>query len=103
MNSCPLGRAKVLGSRRGMSGNLLRQVALISQSKRVKASDLTKVGAALQKQATRDVLQFWKIKATVDVFARLEDIPLDYWPIILMDNINQPGAAGVHEDENGQP
>jgi len=87
-----------------MTDTLLRQVALVSESNRVTASDLSRVSAALQKQATRDLVQFWDVKATVDAFPRLEDVPIGYWPIIIMDDIQEPGAAGVHEDDaNGQP
>jgi hypothetical protein len=57
-----------------MADMLLRQIGLVSESKRVKPSQLTKVSAALQKQATRDLVQFWNVKATVDAFARLEDL-----------------------------
>ena len=28
---------------------------------------------------------------------------MDYWPVIIRANIDQPGAAGYHTDENGQP
>jgi hypothetical protein len=59
-----------------MADMLLRQIGLVSESKRVKPSQLTKVSAALQKQATRDLVQFWNVKATVDAFARLEDLPI---------------------------
>src|SRR3954468_11611347 len=86
-----------------MTDTLLRHVALISESAQVKASDLTKVSAALQKQATRDLVQFWNVKATVDAFARLEDVPIGYWPIVIMDDIHESGAAGIHLDRNGQP
>src|SRR5262249_1031572 len=34
---------------------------------------------------------------------KLEDIPLDYWPIVILDDIEEPGAAGYHTDQNGQP
>lgn len=44
----------------------------------------------------------WEISATVDSFAKLEDVPLGYWPLIVMDNIGVD-AAGVHEDKDGQP
>jgi hypothetical protein len=30
-------------------------------------------------------------------------VPNGYWPLIVMDNINTRGAAGIHEDRNGQP
>ncbi len=59
-----------------MSDQLLRQIALVSESQSVNASDLALVSAALQKQATRDLIQFWDIKATVDAFPRLEDVPI---------------------------
>jgi hypothetical protein len=86
-----------------MSDQLLRQLALVSESQSINPSDLALVSAALQKQATRDLIQFWDLKATVDAFPRLEDVPVGYWPIIIMDDIHVSGAAGVHEDENGQP
>ena len=82
---------------------LLRQVALVSESSSVSASELAQVSAALQKQATRDFGPIWEIQATVDAFNKLEDVPIGYWPMIVMDNINTPGAAGVHEDKDGQP
>jgi hypothetical protein len=82
---------------------LLRQLALVSQSKQIPAADLQKVSAAIQKQASRDLAPIWDVSATVDSFDSLDDIPVGYWPIIVMDDIHTPGAAGVHEDKNGQP
>lgn len=43
------------------------------------------------------------INATVDSFDSLESVPVDYWPVILRDDINEPGAAGFHTDDQGQP
>jgi hypothetical protein len=86
-----------------MTGSLLRQVALVSESSKISASDVASVSAALQKQASRDLVQFWDVQATVDAFPRLEDVPIGYWPIIVMDDIQTQGAEGVHEDKNGQP
>jgi len=86
-----------------MPDMLLRQVALVSQSKKVGFGDVAMVSAALQKQATRDLTQFWELKATVDAFEKLHDVPLGYWPIIIMDDIHQSGAAGIHLDKDGQP
>lgn len=82
---------------------LLRHVALVSDSSSISASQLAQVAAALQKQATRDLAPIWDVSATVDSFPTLNDVPLDYWPIIVMDDIGMPGAAGVHMDQNGQP
>jgi len=80
----------------------IRHVALVSESERAKMADLLRVSAALQKQATRDLAPIWNISATVDAFARLEDVPDGYWPMIIKDDIGM-NAAGVHMDKDGQP
>src|SRR5271157_1027353 len=78
-------------------------VALVSNTQAVSFSDISNVSAALQKQVTRDFGPLWNVNATVDGFKDLESVPTDYWPVIVEDNINQPGAAGYHTDKNGQP
>lgn len=83
--------------------SLIRQVALVSESSRVSFDEVAVVSAALQKQALRDLAPVWDISASVDPFARLEDVPLGYWPMIVKDNIGFPGAAGIHLDKDGQP
>src|SRR6266480_3227265 len=82
---------------------LNRNLALVGDTEKITPAQLTKVGAALQKQATRDFGPLWGVEANVSAFAKLEDIPTDYWPVIVSDDINTPGAAGVPEDKNGQP
>jgi hypothetical protein len=82
---------------------MVRQVALVSDTQTVSSADVARVSAALQKQAVRDFGPIWDIQATVDAFDKLEDVPINYWPIIIRDDIKQPGAAGVHSDKNGQP
>jgi len=82
---------------------LNKNLALVAETPHITASQLNKVAAALQKQATRDFGPLWNTQANVSAFAKLEDVPTDYWPIIVQDDINTPGAAGVHEDKNGQP
>ncbi len=81
---------------------MIQQLALVSESKSVVMGDLMKISAALQKQASRDLAPIWNVSATVDAFAKLEDVPLGYWPMIVMDDIGMD-AAGVHEDKDGQP
>ena len=61
----------------------------------------TRVAAALSKQASRDFGPIWKVAATVDAFTSLEDVPADYWPVIVQRDVED--AAGFHDDENGQP
>ncbi len=82
---------------------LAHQVALVSEAPSVSFSDVSAVAAALQKQATRDFAPIWQVNATVSAFDTLESVPVDYWPIIVRANIDQPGAAGYHTDNNGQP
>jgi hypothetical protein len=82
---------------------LPHQVALVSDTAAVSFSDVSAVAAALQKQATRDFGPIWQVSATVSAFPALESVPVGYWPVIVRANIDQPGAAGYHTDDNGQP
>ena len=82
---------------------LTSHVALVSDTPSVPLEQVSPVAAALQKQVTRDFGPLWSVNATVDAFDKLESVPVDYWPVILRDDINQPGAAGYHTDNNGQP
>lgn len=82
---------------------LLHQVALVPERVKIPMGELTQIAAALQKQAARDFGPIWNVHATVDAFARLEDVPVGYWPVIVAGDINAPGASGVHLDRDGQP
>ena len=85
-----------------MADQLLRQIALVSESSAVPQDLVSRIAAALQKQVTRDLESLWKITATVDAFARLEDVPLGTWPIVIQDDIGY-NARGIHLDNDGQP
>src|SRR6266576_6124641 len=78
-------------------------LALVSVVEGHDPGDVARVAAALQRQATRDFGPIWNILATVDSFPRLEDVPVGYWQLIAATDIQRPGAAGVHEDKDGQP
>lgn len=82
---------------------LTPHVALVPDSPSVTLSQVSTVAAAIQKQVTRDFGPLWGISATVDAFEALEAVPVDYWPVIIRDDIEQPGAAGFHTDDHGQP
>jgi hypothetical protein len=81
---------------------LTQQIALVSETSTITPSELTKVAAALQKQVVRDFAPIWEVKATVDAFVNLDDVPLGYWRIVVKDDIKVK-ALGIHRDENGQP
>jgi hypothetical protein len=81
--------------------SLPMHVALVPDGVNIAVSEVTRVAAALAKQVSRDFSAIWSVAATVAPFTKLEDVPLDSWPIIVKRNV--AGAAGYHEDENGQP
>jgi len=81
--------------------SVLHHLALVSETDQVQFSELARVAAALQKQVSRDVAPVWGVNATVDAFAQLEDVPIDYWPIMVLDKVD--GAEGIHLDEDGHP
>ncbi|MEP6535898.1 MAG: hypothetical protein ABJF23_11305 [Bryobacteraceae bacterium] len=80
-----------------------KHVAIVSDTPSVALAEVSNVSAAIQKQVTRDFGPLWDVTATVDAFASLESVPVDYWPVIIRDDIKEPGAAGYHTDQNGQP
>ncbi|MDP8979624.1 MAG: hypothetical protein M3O35_03420 [Acidobacteriota bacterium] len=76
-------------------------VALVPENVSVDAGEVTRVAGAVSKQVERDFGPLWSIDATVDPFMKLEDVPVGYWPIIIMQDVK--GAEGYHQDKNGQP
>jgi hypothetical protein len=76
-------------------------IALTTDGAPIDLAQLTTVAAALSKQVLRDFGPIWTVSATIDAFLALEDLPVDYWPIIVETDVR--GALGYHEDENGQP
>src|SRR6476620_2401805 len=80
---------------------MIRQVALVPDGVDIELTEIVRVAAAVQKQVTRDFSPIWDVKATVDGFATLDQMPLGYWPVTIMQDVQ--GAAGYHTDKNGQP
>lgn len=82
---------------------LLKHIALVSISDAVPLGDLAIVAAAIQKQVARDFAAVWDVDATVGAFPTLDDVPVDYWKVLVMDNISSGMLMGVHKDDQGQP
>ncbi len=80
---------------------LTQNLALVSEIEDHDPSDVSRVSAALQRQAVRDFGPVWDVRATVDAFPTLDDVPLGYWPMMIVPDV--AGAAGVHLDQDGQP
>lgn len=85
--------------------SLPMHVGIVSLSSKIKRSDLMNVSAAIQKQVTRDFGPLWGIQATVSAYERLEDVPLGYWRVTIVDDHPDipDGATGIHLDDDGQP
>jgi hypothetical protein len=84
-----------------MEGSVPLNVALVSEVPDVEISELNRIGAAIQKQITRDFGPIWNIQANLSAFARLEDVPVDYWIATLCYGI--PEGSGGHSDADGRP
>jgi hypothetical protein len=79
------------------------KVAFVSNTDKVSYEELSRVAAALQTQVTRDFAPVWGITATVTAYREPRDAPVTDWLLIIMDDIGEPGAEGVHENKDGHP
>ncbi len=82
---------------------LTQFIAIVSETNQVNSSELQRIAGAIDKQAKRDFAVPWGISPSVNPFASLDDVPTDYWPVIIRDDIGFEGAAGIHLDKDGQP
>jgi len=81
---------------------LTQHIAIVPAADTIRPSELASVSAAIQKQVTRDLSPIWSLRATVDAFPTLEDVPVGYWPVFVgVDDEVRDGA--VYLDERGQP
>jgi hypothetical protein len=62
---------------------LTEYVALVSLTREITSANLMQVAAAVQKQVTRDFAPLWGLRAVVDAFEELKDVPSDYHPVVL--------------------
>jgi hypothetical protein len=85
------------------TNKLVKHIAVVSDSPSVGIGEVARVSAALQRQVQSHLSQAWDVDSTVDAFEQLEDVPIDYWPVIVRDDIKVPNAAGIHLDQDGQP
>ena len=81
----------------------MHHIALVSQANSVSLRTVATAAAALSKQVMRDFTPLWNIHGTVQAFGSLADVPMDYYPVIIKDDIGDPSAAGFHTDQNNQP
>jgi hypothetical protein len=58
-------------------------------------------GGGVAEQVLRDFGRIWNVQATVEAFDDLSDVPVDYWSIVVVEDVQS--AAGFHSDRTGQP
>jgi len=80
-----------------------RNVALIAETKKIRPVELKRVEKVLRKRMQGDVAPIWEISATVQVYEKVANVPPDAWPVVVRENIGQPGAISYHSDKNGTP
>ncbi|MBO3749799.1 hypothetical protein J5X84_27270 [Streptosporangiaceae bacterium NEAU-GS5] len=80
----------------------ISHLALVSQSAQLPRSALDSAAAAIQVQVLRDFGPLWGIVATVDAFETLDDVPVTYYPMVVMDHL-PVDAAGIHLDRDFLP
>ena len=79
------------------------KIALVSETKRLSARELTRVAEALNIQLSDHFQPEWHIAAGVRPFRRSKDVPKDYWPITVRDNIGDEGMMSFHSIKGQRP
>ena len=78
------------------------QVGLVDTTGTLDAELVQSVAAALNIQVTRDLPQFWNVKATVMYLPNPHKVPAGVWPVQLVKTL-PPGEGGFHLDKHKQP
>jgi hypothetical protein len=76
-------------------------VAVISQTAAAKPGPVTAAAAAIQKQVNDHFAPEWDCSATVSYFPSLNEMPQDYWPVVIRDTTGI-SADGAHVSRDGQ-
>jgi hypothetical protein len=82
--------------------SLTIQVGLVDTTGYVDVDTMSAVAAALNVQVTRDLPQYWDVKATVSHLPHHERIPQGVWPVQLVKSL-PPGEGGFHMTKHNQP
>jgi hypothetical protein len=78
------------------------QVGLVDTTNSISADLMQSATAALNVQVTRDLPQFWNVKATVRLLPHAGKVPSGVWPVQLVKSL-PPGEGGFHMDKHNQP
>lgn len=75
-------------------------LALVPVANSISFTDAAQVSAAIQKQIIRDFTPLWTIEATIGAFPKIDDVPVGYWPIYIVDTFAE---GGQHKTRHHQP
>lgn len=78
------------------------KVVLVDTTGTVKPDTMAAAAEALNVQVTRDLPQYWNIKATVSYRPDAHSIPQGMWPVQLVKSL-PPGEGGFHMTQHNQP
>src|ERR1700755_434758 len=78
------------------------RVGLMDTTGTIDAETMTSVAAALNVQVTRDLPQFWDVKATVSYLPGHKAVPQGIWPGQSVKSL-PPGEGGFHLTKHNQP
>jgi len=79
------------------------RIGIVSLVEDVRFSEVARVSAAIQQQIKTDVGPIWQVDATVDAFAKLDDLPEGCIPVAIVAKLANEAFAGFHKTANGQP
>lgn len=82
---------------------LTSHFALIDQSKQFNSDQVNHMAAICNLQLKEDFFPIWKRPASMTAASSLSTVPKGFWPVIIKNDIGEPGALGFHTDENNQP
>jgi hypothetical protein len=80
-----------------------RKIALIAETKKIRAAELKTVEKALHRRMRRDVAPIWEISASIQSYRKFDAAPADAWPVLVRDDIEQPEALSYHSERDGRP
>jgi hypothetical protein len=78
------------------------KIGLIDGTGKLDHHTMSAAAAALNVQVTRDLPQFWAVKATVAYLPGTDSVPQGVWPVQLVEQL-PPGAGGFHLTDRHQP
>ncbi len=82
---------------------MIQNACLVSQSPKITMDMLRDAAAAYNTHMSRDFRPIWGRSTGVVIAASLAAVPRGYWPVVWMDQMDEPGALGYHTSLHNQP